>query len=209
LADKEKNILLDDSYLTSKIEDFEQKTLEQKKIQERLQTTTDNEPAGVGGDVIGVIPDEELKTRFGTLKDDIKIIEMYKKNLENEISEYRNDLKNSLELKKTVYSLKLELISLRKEQDILKIENRKLFELMSKYSQIKDSLKNEISEIINKHDEYNNALHDLVKSNEILKNENNFLEKTKEILMRESEEIKKEINSIKDELEILKNERNS
>ena len=151
----------------------------------------------------------QLKFELDRLNKDIKVCELYKKNLEKDIKDFKKCLSEKKYLENQIAFLKIELINLQKEQDMLKIENRTLNLENERLLKYKNTIKTDIDSVLQKFQEARNISDVNISYKETLKDEVITLEKNKDTLLEEISILKEEKIKINSEVEKLNMESNS
>lgn len=202
----------DEESLNEKIDYFSQKIKEQGEVQKRLieryteQKEGEETPDADNHDK-KFIELHQLNSRLESLHQDIKVCELYKKSLEVEIKEYKAGITKISEYENQISALKLEIISLKKERDLLKLGNLALVEESEKLNKYNDEIKVEIEKVLESFKERESFL-DTVKSDlELMKNEVGDLSKIKGKLLYDISNLKREVEDRSQKIEELRLEK--
>jgi chromosome segregation ATPase len=151
----------------------------------------------------------QLKFELDKINKDIKVCELYKKNLEKEIKDFKKCISNKKNIEEQITFLKVELINLQKEQDLLKIENKALSLETERLLKYKEKITSDTDLILKKLKKTGDVQNFTTSYKETLQNELIILEKTKNALLEEISGLKEEKMNINSDVEKLNSESNS
>jgi chromosome segregation ATPase len=182
-------------------------SIEPEEIQNKEETPT--EEASINNIDKDIVEQYHLKSELDRINEDIKVCELYKKNLEKEIKDFKKSVSEKKYLEDQISFLRLELVTLQKEQDLLKIENKALSLENERLQKYQDKIKSDIDSILQKFQEAKHLQDFTISSKEILKNELTIIEKSKDSLLEEISVLKEEKIKINSDIEKLNLESNS
>lgn len=156
-----------------------------------------------------LIEQYQLRSELDRINEDIKICELYKKNLEKEIKDFKKSILQKKYIEDKIAFLKLEQVDLQKEQSLLNIENKALKLESERLLKYKDQIKSDIDMILQKFQEAKHVLDFNDSSTETLKSELAILEKNKCTLLEEISVLKEEKMKINSDIEQLNLDGNS
>ena len=151
----------------------------------------------------------QLKSELDKINEDIRVCELYKKNLEKEIKDYKKCISNKKYIENQIAFLKIELINLQKEQDLLKIENKALNLESERLLKYKDKIISDTDLILQKFQNIQHVQDFTTSYKETLKDELIILERNKNALFKEISILNEEKMKICSVIEKLNLESNS